>query len=70
MIKKFPENILFEDAINELNTIAQSLENGYLPLDDMIVAFERGVYLKNICNDRLSAAKLRVEEIGADKSEG
>ena len=70
MIKKSPENIPFEDAMNELNTIVQSLENGNLPLDQMIASFERGVYLKNICDARLSAAKLRVEEIGDLGSDG
>jgi exodeoxyribonuclease VII small subunit len=47
------ENMSFEDAINELEKI----------VDEAVNAYERGSKLKNICQERLNEAKMKVEKI-------
>ena len=41
------ENLSFEDALKELETIVEKLERGEVSLDDAVAAYERGAVLKN-----------------------
>ena len=51
----------FEDALAELEGIVQRLEKGELPLEDSLVAFERGVALVRSLSQRLAEVEQRVE---------
>jgi exodeoxyribonuclease VII small subunit len=53
----------FEDALKELESIADSLEKGNMPLEDAVNSYERGVLLKKYCNNKLDEAKIRIEKI-------
>jgi exodeoxyribonuclease VII small subunit len=55
----------FEEALKELEVIVKSLEDGQGTLDHAIVAYEKGIKLKAFCEEKLSAAKLRIEQITA-----
>ena len=57
------ENMSFEDAINELEKIVDELEGNEISLDEAVNAYERGSKLKNICQERLNEAKMKVEKI-------
>ena len=59
--------ISFEDALNELEAIVTSLEQGDVSLDDAIAAFERGTALKSHCQKRLEEARMKVEQIKLPK---
>ena len=64
------ENMSFEDAINELEKIVDELEGNEISLDEAVNAYERGSKLKNICQERLNEAKMKVEKIkDFDKNE-
>lgn len=56
-------NLSFEEAIQELQNLVRRLEEGRLALEEAITAYERGVALKNFCEAKLKAAKLKVEQI-------
>ncbi len=43
----------FEEAINELQNIAESLESGKLTLDESVKLFEKSVELSKICFDKI-----------------
>jgi exodeoxyribonuclease VII small subunit len=60
----------FEEAMAKLEQITRSLENGQLPLDAAITAYEEGVKLQAFCQDILNSAKLRVEAITSVKADG
>ncbi len=60
MTKK-EDRITFEDALSELEKIAQKLDSGQLTLEDSIKAYERGIELKNICTQRLKEAEGKIE---------
>ena len=53
----------FEDALKELETIVQQLEQGKTKLDEAIGAYERGALLKRHCEQKLAEAKMKVEKI-------
>jgi exodeoxyribonuclease VII small subunit len=56
-----PEDLSFESAIQELSDIAQAMEAGQLSLDQMIAAYQRGLSLKQICENRLRCAEMDIE---------
>ncbi|TGK53535.1 exodeoxyribonuclease VII small subunit [Leptospira congkakensis] len=51
----------FEEALRELEDIAEKLERGTLSLEDSIKAYERGMELKKICSERLVDAEAKIE---------
>ena len=61
--KKIAKNIKFEEALNELETVVEKLENGDLPLEEAIEEFQRGTELSRICLEKLNRAKAAVKKI-------
>ena len=53
----------FEQALAELEKIVAELESGQAPRERSIEMYERGARLKAHCEQRLEAARLRVEKI-------
>ena len=51
----------FEKSLRELEQLVEKLEQGDLPLDDALKAFERGVALTRGCQSALQQAQSRVE---------
>jgi exodeoxyribonuclease VII small subunit len=60
-MKHKKDDLNFEEAIHELEEIAEKLEKGQISLEDSILAYERGVELKKICTSRLQEAESRIE---------
>ncbi len=57
------QNLTFEQAMAELESIVQRLESGKEPLEQAITLYERGVALRTHCEGKLSQAQLKVEKI-------
>ena len=57
------ESMSFEQALAELEQIVQRLEQGKIPLEEAINAYERGSALKRHCEAKLRQAKERVDRI-------
>lgn len=51
----------FEKALADLESIVEKLEQGDLPLDESLKAFERGVELTRHCQAALKQAEQKVE---------
>lgn len=62
----------FEQALRALEDIVHKLESGEAPLDESIALYERGNQLRSLCQQRLDAAKARIEAItlGPDGTPG
>lgn len=60
--------ISFEEALKELEDIAEKLEKGLLSLEDSIKAYERGMELKKICSERLVDAEAKIEFLAKGSS--
>ena len=56
-------SLSFEQAIGELESTVQRLEEGDLSLTEAIALYERGMHLVQHCNDALDAADLQVQEL-------
>ena len=50
----------FEESLNELDTIVQSLEQGELSLEESMSLFERGLNLSQLSQVKLKAAEQKV----------
>lgn len=57
------ENIGFEAALAELETIVRDLETGKISLEESITAYERGMTLKSHCEAKLRDAKMKIDKI-------
>lgn len=60
MALKKPENMLYEEAIGELEQIVSHLEKGDLPLEDALKQFERGITLARSNSQKLQKAQQQV----------
>lgn len=60
----------FETAVSELESIVQEMENGQLPLDQALAAYQRGTLLLKQCQDLLSRAEQSIRVIEATSPEG
>ena len=53
----------FEDDLARLESIIESMEDGEVPLDELIVKYEKGVQLLKACQTRLREAELKIAEV-------
>jgi exodeoxyribonuclease VII small subunit len=60
------EELSFERAFEELETILTQLDGGDLPLDESVALYERGRKLAARCQALLDAAELRVSKLMDD----
>jgi len=54
------KEIKFEEAMNELEKIANELEKGELDLDSSLNKFEEGIELSKKCNEILEDAEKKI----------
>ena len=50
----------FEKALEELEVIVARMEDGKLPLEESLAAYQRGAELLKFCESRLVAAQARI----------
>jgi len=60
------EELSYEQALAELETIVTSLEANQLSLEDAMALFERGQALTKHCIELLDKAELRVKKLSGD----
>ncbi len=60
------EELSFELAMRELETVVDQLERGNVALDASIALYERGAELKKRCEDELKRAEEKVAAITLD----
>lgn len=55
----------FETALAQLEEIVVKMESGFLPLEESLVAYQRGVALTRICQERLAQAEQQISVLEA-----
>ncbi len=55
--EKEQQNASFEEAVKELESIVNTLEAGEVSLEESLKLFQRGVFLTNLCNKKLTEAE-------------
>ena len=62
-MEKDIKDLSFEEAIQQLETIVRELESGRIKLDDAVSAYEKAISLKQLCENKLASAKLKIEKL-------
>ncbi len=55
--------LTFEEALEQLETIAERIEQGKIGLEESINQYERGMALVKQCRDILAKAELKIERL-------
>lgn len=53
----------FEEAMARLEVIVEKMESGDVPLDELLAQYEEGSRLLAVCEQRLKAAELKIEQL-------
>ena len=56
-------NLSFEEALEELESITESFEDGNSTLENAVNLYNRGVLLKKHCEKKLKEAKKKIDEV-------
>jgi exodeoxyribonuclease VII small subunit len=51
----------YEEAMAELEALVERMENGGLPLDQLLSGYQRGAELLQVCRDRLQAVEDQIK---------
>ena len=51
----------FEKAIEELENIVEKLESGEINLEESIELYEKGIELKNYCQEKLKEVETKIK---------
>jgi exodeoxyribonuclease VII small subunit len=50
----------YEEALRELEALVSQMESGQMPLNELMVAYQRGAALLSLCQDQLQAVEAQV----------
>jgi len=57
------KNPPFEEALQKLESIVETMEAGDLPLETLIARYEEGTRLANVCQEKLAEAELKIQQL-------
>ena len=63
------DTLTFEDALERLEAILESMESGDTPLADLVAKFEEGSNLLTNCQQKLKEAELKIEKLNIKTGE-
>jgi exodeoxyribonuclease VII small subunit len=63
--KASKDEIPFEQALAELESLVETMEKGDLSLEESLASFERGVALTRLCQQALREAEQKIEILTA-----
>ena len=55
-----PSTLTFEKALEELESLVARMEDGKLPLEESLAAYQRGAELIKLCEAKLTDAQARI----------
>lgn len=67
MNDKKTKELPFEQALEELEVLVETMESGELPLQELVVKFEAGIDLMKICQKCLKEAEIKIVKLKRDK---
>jgi exodeoxyribonuclease VII small subunit len=59
-------DVPFEEAIQKLEAIVESMETDDLPLETLLARFEEGTRLTQVCQAKLTQAELKIQQLEKD----
>ncbi len=61
------QELSFEESLEQLEAIVAQMEDGDVPLAELLDQFEAGTKLLKVCEERLKQAELRIEKLKQTK---
>jgi exodeoxyribonuclease VII small subunit len=58
-----PSEMPFEQALEKLESIVESMETEELPLETLLTRFEDGMKLAKVCQNKLAEAELKIQQL-------
>jgi exodeoxyribonuclease VII small subunit len=58
--------LTFEKALDELESLVARMEDGKLPLEESLAAYQRGAELIKFCESKLTDAQARIAVLDGD----
>ena len=65
-VKPLPADITFEQALEQLEAIVARMEDGKLPLEESLAAYQGGAQLIRFCESKLTDAQGRIAILEGD----
>ena len=62
-----PADMSFEKALEELEALVARMEDGKLPLEESLAAYQRGAELIKFCESKLTDAQARIAILDGDQ---
>ena len=62
------ETLAFEEALKKLEATVEAMEAGDLPLETLLIRFEEGTRLAQVCQSKLAEAELKIQQLEKDAS--
>ena len=62
-----PAEMSFEKALEELESLVARMEDGKLPLEESLAAYQRGAELIKFCESKLADAQARIAILDGDE---
>jgi exodeoxyribonuclease VII small subunit len=53
----------FEEALQKLDAIVETMESDELPLETLIARYEEGMKLAKVCQEKLVEAELKIQQL-------
>lgn len=63
------KQLTYEEAIEQLEATVAALEDGEVPLKDLVTKFEEGSKLLKVCQEYLKDAGLKIEKLNLETGE-
>jgi exodeoxyribonuclease VII small subunit len=57
------KNPPFEEALQKLESIVETMEAGDLPLETLIARYEEGTRLAKACQEKLAEAEVKIQQL-------
>jgi exodeoxyribonuclease VII small subunit len=56
-------SVPFEEALQKLESIVETMESGDLALESLLAKYEEGVKLAKICQEKLADAEVKIQQL-------
>ena len=61
-----PTDLTFETALERLESLIESMENGDTPLADLVAKFEEGSKLLKQCQSKIKTAERKIQKLNIE----
>ena len=66
---KTEKKLTFEENLKKLENIVESLESGEIDLEKSVELYEKGMMLKNNCEEKLKKVEIQIKKIKIENNQ-